>query len=135
VAQFGATHAGRVQRHEHSAMEQIAGRVDEPNRFFLSKDDGKATGRFRVRYFLHRIVAFQRLAEEEAQRRRVIAHRAYTLLSLVQQIHLITTDLIWPELIRRSMKMFREVLDCFDVRGYGSLRVISTLELFQHHLA
>jgi hypothetical protein len=25
VAQFGATHAGRLQRHQHGAMEQIAG--------------------------------------------------------------------------------------------------------------
>ena len=39
MAQFGPAHAGRIQRHQHGAMEQIAGRIDEPDCFFLCQDD------------------------------------------------------------------------------------------------
>ncbi len=57
----------------------------------------------------------------------MIADRAHALLSLLQQINLISTNLIRPELIRRPMEMFREVLQRLDVGRYGSLRVISPL--------
>jgi hypothetical protein len=38
VTQFSPAHASRVKRDEHGAMEQIAGRVDESNRFFPCED-------------------------------------------------------------------------------------------------
>ena len=71
LAQLGSAHTGRVQRHQHGAMKQIAGRVDQPDRFFLRQNDRQAPRRLRIRHFFDRVGSLQRLAEEETQRRRV----------------------------------------------------------------
>ena len=39
VAQLRPAHAGRVERHQHGAVKQIAGAVDESHRFFLAEDN------------------------------------------------------------------------------------------------
>ena len=36
LAQLGPAHAGRVERHQHGAMKQIAGGVDQPHGFLLA---------------------------------------------------------------------------------------------------
>src|ERR1022692_1797135 len=41
--------------------------------------------------------------------------------------------MIGTQLIRRPVKVFGELTDCHQVRPYGSLRVITTLEFLQHH--
>ena len=88
-----ATHAGRVKRHQHGAMEQITGGVNEPDRFLLGEDDGQTAGRFRIGYFLHRVVSLQRLAEEEAQCCRVIADRPASFFEDGSQDLLVTHTL------------------------------------------
>ena len=45
LAHLGSAHAGRVDRHQHGAMKQVAGRVDQPDRFFLRQDGRQATWR------------------------------------------------------------------------------------------
>ena len=56
-------------------------------------------------------------------------------LPLLQQVHLVAADLFRAELIRGTMEMFGKGLHRVQVVLYGSLRVIATLEFFQHHLA
>ncbi len=135
MTQFGPAHTGRIQRHQHGAMKEIAGRIDEPDRFFLRQDDRQAARRSRIRHFFDRIVPLQRFAEEEAQCRNVVADRSHVLLSLLQQIQLVGPDLVWPELVRCSLEVLCEIRDGLEVSRYSSLCIITTLEFFQHQFA
>src|SRR3982750_3284664 len=96
---------------------------------------GSLRGGSRIRHFFKRIMPLQRFTEEEAQCRNVIADGSYALLSLVQQIELIGTDLVGPELIGRSMEIVGKALDRLDVSSNGSRRIISTLEFGQHQVS
>jgi len=51
----------------------------------------------------------------------------------LQKITLKSPDVIWAELIRRLVEVLGELPDCQQVRPYGSLRVIRTLEFLHHH--
>jgi hypothetical protein len=44
VAQLGPPDARGAQRHQDGAIEQIAGRIDEPGHFFLAQDRGQRYG-------------------------------------------------------------------------------------------
>jgi hypothetical protein len=39
LAHLGPAHTGRVDRHQHGAIKEIAGGVDQPNCFLLCQDD------------------------------------------------------------------------------------------------
>ena len=64
-----------------------------------------------------------------------MADSANTKFSFVEQIHLIGADLFRSTLIRRTTEMFCERFYNLQVAVHGSLRVITTLELFQHLFA
>ena len=46
--QFGVPGAGGVERHQQSAMEGSAGRLDESSDFFLAEDRWQAMAPFRI---------------------------------------------------------------------------------------
>jgi len=54
------------------------------NCFFLSQDERQFARRSRIGHFFEWIVPLQRLAEEEPQRRNVIADRSRPLLPIVE---------------------------------------------------
>src|ERR1039457_6160047 len=132
ATQFSPAHASRIKRDQHGAMEQIAGGVDEPNHFFSGEDDRETSRRLGIGHFFNRVCPLQGFAEEESQRCRTMADGADTKLPFVEQVHLIGADLFRAKLIRRTAEMFCERLYNFQVAVHGSLRVITTLELFQH---
>src|SRR5215469_5235060 len=80
-------------------------------------------------------MAPQRLDEQEAQRGDILADRGRTELFSLKQVRLVLSDLLRSELVRRLMKMPGEVADDPDVGFCGTMRVITTLEFFQHFLA
>ena len=51
---------------------------------------------------------------------------------LLEQVHLIRADVLLAQLVRRTMEVPGEIFHDLQVRFYGSLREITTLELFQH---
>src|ERR1700733_14247499 len=75
------------------------------------------------------------LTEEKPQRCRTMTDGADAELPLLQQVYLIGAYLFRPKLIRRTTKMFCERLHHLQIAVHSSLRVITTLELFQHHFA
>src|SRR5580658_7699648 len=135
VAHLGSAHAGRVDRHEHGAMKQITGCVDQTYRFVLSEDRRQAPRSLRIRHLFNRVRSLQRLAEEETQSCCMVPDSARIQLSLSEQVHLIGADLFGSELIWSTVKILGEGLHNFQVALHGSLRVITTLELFQHPFA
>jgi hypothetical protein len=56
-------------------------------------------------------------------------------LSVAQQMKLKLANLFRPELIRRLVEVVGEVPQCADVGVYGTLGVITTLELIHHQLS
>src|SRR3954463_6777467 len=110
-------------------MEQIAGGVDQSDGLFPRENDGQSTWRPGIRDLFDRVHSFQRFAEEETQRRRMQADGANAQFALLEQVHLIGTKVFFAQFIRRTMEVLGEVLHDFQVGVYGSLRVITTLEL------
>jgi hypothetical protein len=51
------------------------------------------------------------------------------------QIRLVFARLLRAELIRRKFEVARQIFNCPDVGAYGTLRVIPTLEFFEHHFS
>jgi hypothetical protein len=121
MAKLGSTHAGRVKCHQHGAMEEIAGGINEPDRLFLCQDDRQFPGRSRIRHFFDGVVPLQCLAEEETKCGGLCADRSSALFSLVQQMQLVGPDLIRPKLVRWTLKVLRKIRDRPDIAGYGSL--------------
>ena len=56
VAQLSPAHEGRVERHQHGAMKQVAGRFDQPHRFLLGQDDPRLSRLLRAGKLLDWIV-------------------------------------------------------------------------------
>ena len=48
VGQFRASYSGGVERHQQSAMEGSAGRLNELSNFFLAEDRWQVMGPFRI---------------------------------------------------------------------------------------
>src|SRR5580704_6415051 len=78
-------------------------------------------------------MTLQCLHEEESKRRHPLRDGAGVEFFLLQKIALKPPDVIWAQLIRRLVEVLGELPDCQQVRPYGSLRVITTLEFLQHH--
>ena len=135
MAQFGATHPRRVKRHEHRPVQQVTGGIDELAHFLLTQHNRKAAYRLGKGNMLQHVVTFERLHEEEAQCGDPLHNGSGAELLLLEKIALKSPDVIWAQLIRRTVKVFGELPDCQQVRPYGSLRVITTLEFLQHHFA
>ena len=73
-----------VQDHQHRAVRQAAGRVDEPGHLLDAQDLREPTRRLGVRRVIEQIAALQRLHEEEPQGGNVQTHSQRAHLPLVQ---------------------------------------------------
>jgi hypothetical protein len=60
---------------------------------------------------------------------------SYGQFALLQQVDLIGTQFVQPELIGRFSIMFGELFDCSKVVPNRIIGVITTLEFLQHHFA
>ena len=79
-------------------MEQVAGGVDQSDRFFSRQNDRQSARCPGIRYLFDRVRSLQRLAEEETQSRRVQSDRADAQLPLLEQVYLIGADLFFAQL-------------------------------------
>src|SRR4249919_437621 len=86
-------------------MEQITGGVDQADRFFTRQDDGQSTRRPGIRHLLDRVRSLQRLAEKETKRRRMQADCADAQFPLLEQVHLIRADVLFAQLVWRTMEV------------------------------
>ena len=111
VAHLGSPHTGRVERHEHGPVEEVAGRVDQRNRLVLAQDDGQASRPFRIRELVQLVGPLESLYEEEAECRSLVADRAGFQLALFDQMRLILPDFVQAELIGRLVEVVGKVAD------------------------
>src|SRR5208337_843433 len=90
--EFGTPQSGGVQRHQQSAMEGRASRIDEPRNFFLAQD------RWHMKYFLRIGGLFdapgllESFRVEKSESRETLRHRVRRELPLPKQRGLIFTN-------------------------------------------
>jgi len=115
-------------------MHQVPGRIDQPRHLLLVQNGRKpplTLGKWNV---IGKVWPAQRLDKEETQRRGAALDGSGRKLALAKQICLVLADMLRAKLFRRKMEVLRKVLHREDVRPYGALRVVATLEFFQHLL-
>ena len=135
TAQFRAADTRRVQGHEHRAVEEVTGRVDELRYFLRAQDLRKFAVPFGSRNIFEQIPSLQSLDIEEAKRGHMLLHGTGVQLLLLKQVGLILTQVLRTELVGSLMEMAGKFLDDPKVGFYGTLSVVTALEFLQHHSA
>src|SRR4029077_5058171 len=72
---------------------------------------------------------------EESQSCQSLRNRARRQLALLEQLGLIFTNWLMTQTIWRALESSCEIFNCANVTACGSLRIITTLEFFEHHFA
>jgi hypothetical protein len=116
-------------------VEQVPGGVDELAYFLLAQHDRESAGRFGKGNILQHVMPPQGFHEQEPERRHSLDNAPGAELLLLQKVALKASDVVRTELIWWPVEVLGELPDRHQVRPYGSLRVITTLEFLQHHLA
>src|ERR1700690_1294964 len=116
-------------------MREIAGGVDQAGHFLPAEDVGQAPWRFWIREIGPQVRPLECPGEEELHGRHALLHGIGRQLSVAQQMELKLANMFRPELIRRLVEVVGEVPQCADVGVYGTLGVITTLELIQHQFS
>src|SRR6516164_2742629 len=140
VADFQVGHlrvpgAGGVEGHEQDALARSARRVDELRDFFPAKNRRQATRLFRIGSVGDAPGSAERLDVEEAQSRPVSPYGIRRQLALLEQLGLIFANVSRAQTIGRTAESSSKIFHCPDIVAYGTLRVIKTLELIQHHFS
>src|ERR1700681_3452469 len=101
----------RVQGHEHRAVEEVTGRVDELRYFLGTQDLREFAIAFGSRNIFEQIASLQRLDIEESKRGHMLLHGAGVQLLLLKQVGLILTQVLRTELVGSLMEMAGKFLD------------------------
>jgi hypothetical protein len=89
VRQLGIPSSGGIKRHQQSAMERSAGRIDELRNFFLAEDGRETVGLFRIRSLGNAPGLLKRLSVKEPQGGQSDRNGARRQLSLLEQLGLV----------------------------------------------
>jgi hypothetical protein len=116
-------------------MIEIAGRVDEAGHLLWAEHGRQSLAGFRKWNVLSQKVPAQCLYEQEAQRGHILTDCGRSQLLCLEQMSLILPDLLGPKLIRRLVKIRRELADDSDLGFCGTMGAITALEFLQHLLA
>src|SRR6266571_976463 len=135
MGQLGATHAGAIERHQQCSSKQCPGGVDQTRDFFWTEHSWQPAPILRIGQELAELMPLKRLDEEEPQRCYTVHSSAGCYFALLEQVGLIASQLIRPELIRGLAKMASERNHVLQVLARRDLGVVAALEFLQHHLA
>jgi len=73
--------------------------------------------------------------KEEPERRNLTDHRVHGELALLEQVRLITAQVVRTELVRRLCEVLGECRNRPQIAAGCTIGVITTLEFLQHHFA
>ena len=104
-----------IERHQYHAMKPSLGGVDEVGNFFRTQDAGQGSRLLRIWCIGYAPSFLDRLRVEEPQSREPLRHSGRGQLSLAEQIRLVLADVLRSQLVRRSPKVPRKILDRLDV--------------------
>src|SRR5262249_25289690 len=99
MSQFGASHAGAIERHQQRASKQCSGCVDQTGHFLPAQHCWQSTLVLWVRQEIAELKTLQRFNEKKAQCRHLVDHSARRQLALSQQISLVGSKFVEAELV------------------------------------
>ena len=109
--------------------------ADESRDFLLAKNHRQVARPFRIRSIADAPGALECFDVKKAQRRQALPYGVRRKLALLEQLGLIFANVSKAQTIGRTVESSSKIFDCADVAACGILRVIKTLEFFQHHFA
>ena len=116
-------------------MIEIASRVDESSHLLRAEHGRQSLAGFGKWNVFSQKVPAQCLDEQEAQGGHILTDRGRSQLLGLEQMSLILPNLLGPELVRWLVKMLRKIADDAKVGSCGTMRVVTSLEFFQHLFA
>jgi len=97
---LGATHAGTIENHQQGAPEQVPAGVDQACNFFLAQNAGQPLTLSWIGKKLTKLRALQRAHVQESQCSNMVDHASDGQLPLLEQIGLISSQMIQAKLVR-----------------------------------
>jgi len=116
-------------------MKRSQCRVDQTSHLLLTENDGQLQHFLGIGSFGHAPGPLEGLDVEETQSRQPLVHRVRCQLPLLKQCGLVLADVLRAQLFGRTLEVPGEVFDGANVTIDGGLRVVPTVEFFEHDLA
>ena len=133
--ELGAAHASAVEGHQNSVIEGSRRSIDEQCYFFLTENGGQAVALLGIGSVGNAPGPLERLDVEEAQGAEMVGHRTGSQFVQGEELRLVLADVLRSQAIGRAVEVLGEPLNEANVTSCGSLRVMTSLEFFQHHFA
>jgi hypothetical protein len=127
--------AGRVESDKHGAIKGSRSGVDELRYLFLTENGGQTVAFLGIGSVSNTPRLLQRLNVEKPQGAQMVCHRTRRELPHGEELGLVFPDVLPAQAVRRRVEVLCESFDEADVALCGSLRVMTTLEFFQHDSA
>ena len=111
---FHPPHARAIKRHQQGALHEVAGGIDKPGDLVQTEHRRQSAPILRVlriRQLLPEVAPLEGANEEEPQRGDPAHHASHRQLALREQIGLIASELVWPQLVWGFSKVFSELLN------------------------
>ena len=111
-AQFGAPHAGGIQRHQDDAMKGVRRGVDQACDLFPA-EDRSAGGRSSFGYGVSSTLQFRFNVLPKKKRRAAdpLIYCVAAAACVPEQVRLIFADVLGTELVGRAVEIARQILD------------------------
>src|SRR5438128_9538955 len=135
ACEFGASHAGTVERHQQRPSKQCSGCIDQARDFLSTEHSWQSAAVFGIGQELPKLRSLEGLNKEEAQSGHTVHRSAGCYLALFEQIGLIASQFVRPELIRRLTKMPGKGGHDLQILPSRDIGVVATLQLLQHHFS
>ena len=135
ASQLRVPNASRVESHEHGAIKGSRSGVDELRDLFLTENGGQAVALLGIGSVSNTPRLLQRLNVEKPQGAQMVGHGTGRQLLHREELGLVLPNVLPTQAVRRRVEVLCESFHEADVALCGSLRVMTTLEFFQHHSA
>ncbi len=135
ASELGAAHADAVEGHQNGAIEGSRSGVDELRYLFLTENGGQTVTFLGIGSVGNAPRLLQRLDIEKPQGAQMVGHRTGRQLLHREELGLVLPNVLPTQAVRRRVEVLCESFDEADVVLCGSLRVMTTLEFFQHDSA
>src|SRR5689334_7501471 len=116
-------------------MKQVARRIDEAHRFLRTQHHRQSPPVVAwIRQVLFHVPPLQCLRVQEANRGDMLYHRPHGEFALLQQIRVITAQVIWTEAIEPFSAVLLKLPDDSQIRSDRAFRIVASHEFLAHTL-
>jgi hypothetical protein len=135
ASQLCIPNASRVESHEHGSIKSSRSGVDELRYLFLTENGGQTVTFLGIGSVGNTPRLLQRLEIEKPQGTQMVGHGTGRQLLHREELGLILSKLPPTHAVWRRVEVLCEPFNEVNVALCGGLRVMTTLEFFQHDSA